>query len=56
MTFGEFADYVEKTLIPQMKEFGIVSATVKTAVGDKAVVSVDKHGFYKIKYMYEKNA
>ncbi|MEC0276914.1 hypothetical protein [Peribacillus frigoritolerans] len=50
----DFADYITDHLLPQMKRFQIKKASVSNGFGDKATITRDKHGFYKVKFEYVK--
>lgn len=50
-----FEHFVEHDFINFLQANKLESGTIKNAVGDKAVVSVDKHGFYKVKYTIVKD-
>jgi hypothetical protein len=52
---NDFSSTVENVFVEEMKKHGITKCTVQNATGDKAIISRDKHGFYKIKYTYEKD-
>lgn len=40
--------FVEEVLIPFLKKYGLTSATVTCAYGDKIKATRNKHGFYQV--------
>lgn len=51
---ADFEEYIEKIVIPQMKEQELVKMTVFNAEGNKAFITRDKHGFFKATFTLTK--
>lgn len=51
---SNFEQYVKETVIPQMKEAEMVKMTVTDADGNRALISKDKHGYFKVTFTFTK--
>lgn len=49
-SIGHFENFIETTFIKFLQAHKLESGSISNGCGEKAVVSMDKHGFYKIKY------
>lgn len=50
-----FENFVENEFINFLQLHKLEGGSIKNGIGDKATVSVDKHGFFKVKYTIVKD-
>ena len=50
LSLHNFESFVESTFIKFLQEHKLTGGSVSTGAGEKATVTMDKHGYYRVKY------